>query len=147
VDRFDNSLRLEVYRFFVNYGRAPVSGELASAVDATPTEVEDGLRRLADDHLVVLAPSSPYIWMAHPFSGVVTDFKVHSSGRDWYANCIWDAFGILAIVGTNGAISTHCPDCSQPLTIEVHGGELVDEDYLVHFAVPAARWWDDIGFT
>jgi hypothetical protein len=146
VDRFDNALRLEVYRFFVNYGRAPVSAELASSVDATPSEVEDGLRRLADDHLVVLAPGSAYIWMANPFSAVTTDFKVHSQGRDWYANCIWDSFGILAIVGGDGTIATHCPDCSQPLQVEVRDGQVL-QDHLVHFSVPAARWWDDIGFT
>jgi len=30
----------------------------------------------------------------------------------------------------------------------VRDGELVEgADLLVHFVVPARRWWDDIGFT
>jgi len=34
------------------------------------------------------------------------------------------------------------------LELEVRGDELVrGSELLVHFVVPARRWWDDIGFT
>jgi hypothetical protein len=33
------------------------------------------------------------------------------------------------------------------MELRVEGGELGEGDGVAHFAVPAARWWDDIGFT
>ena len=33
------------------------------------------------------------------------------------------------------------------MRLRVEAGELIDGDGLAHFAVPAAHWWDDIGFT
>jgi hypothetical protein len=60
---------------------------------------------------------------------------------------VWDGFGVLAMVGADGVVSASCPDCGEPLELRVRGGELEPVDAVVHFAVPAARWWDNIGFT
>lgn len=146
--QFDNRVRLAIYDHFVATGRAPVAAEIASEVDALPHEVEDAYRRLADAHVLVLAPGTPYIWMANPFSALPTPFVVTARGRDWWANCIWDALGILAMFGTDGIVKTSCPDCADPIELEVRAGELVSvDDETVHFSVPAANWWDDIGFN
>ena len=41
-----------------------------------------------------------------------------------------------------------CACCDETLRLRVEDGELVEgSDVLVHFLVPARRWWDDIGFT
>jgi hypothetical protein len=47
------------------------------------------------------------------------------------------------------SIDTRCPDCATPLSIEVRDGHLTSDSsgVVVHFAVPAARWWADIVFT
>ena len=86
--------------------------------------------------------------MAHPFSGVITDYRAVIEGRSWWANCAWDALGILALLGQDGEIETLCAYSGADLAIAVRSGALdLDTDEVIHFAVPAARWWDDIGYT
>ncbi|MGH2753661.1 MAG: organomercurial lyase [Actinomycetota bacterium] len=143
----DNDVRVAVYRFFVDEGRAPVAAEIAAAVSRPPAEVEAAYRRLHDAHILVLAPGSPYIWMANPFSALPTPFTVRCDGKTFWGNCIWDSLGVLALLGVDGRVSCPCPDCGDPLELEVSGGELRRSEHLVHFAVPARHWWDDIGFN
>ena len=47
----------------------------------------------------------------------------------------------------NGIVDTSCPDCGESIELRVEGGELQPVDAVVHFAVPARRWWENIGFT
>lgn len=143
---FDNEVRVALYRLFVERTRAPVPAELAAELDASISDVEASLRRLAEAHVIVLAPGSEYLWMANPLSAIATPFRVEAHGRSYFANCIWDAFGTVAMLGDAGRVDTWCPDCGEPLSAEVRSGE-VSGDGLIHFAVPAARWWEDIGFT
>jgi hypothetical protein len=147
MSELDNEVRIEVYRFFVAEGRPPVPAELALNLSIPSHEVESSLRRLADAHVVVLAPGTPYIWMANPLSALPSPYKVSAAGRDWWGICIWDSLGILAMLGGNGTVSSLCPDCGEDLQIRIVGGQLEPSDYIVHYAVPAAHWWDDIGFN
>ena len=57
----DTAVRLEAYRFFLDQGRPPVPAEVAARLGTQQASVEDSLRRLADAHVVVLAPGTPYI--------------------------------------------------------------------------------------
>jgi hypothetical protein len=85
--------------------------------------------------------------MALPFSAVATDFRVEAGNRSWYANCAWDGLGILAALACDGLVATHCPDCGEAFGLVVRDGRLEPSDCVVHFVVPAARWWDDIVYT
>lgn len=143
----DDEVRVAVYRFFVEQGRAPVAAEIGDALGASQRAVEDALHRLAADHLLVLAPGTPYIWMANPFSALPTPYAVESEGRRWFGNCIWDALGILAVVGSDGVVTTRCADCGETMTVDVVEGEVRDASGIVHYAIPASKWWDDIGFN
>jgi len=143
----DAEVRLAVYRYFVDRGRPPVPAEVAAALGMRQRSVEDAFRRLADAHVLVLAPGTPYIWMANPLSAIPTPFAVEASGRSWFGNCIWDALGIVAMLGGTGTVRTTCPDCGDELAVAVEDGRLVHGDGLVHYAVPALHWWDDIGFN
>lgn len=60
---------------------------------------------------------------------------------------MWDAMGIAAALGDDAIISASCGDCGEPMVNEILGGQLVRDEGVVHFAVPAKRWWDNIGFT
>lgn len=142
----DNDVRLAIYRYFLEEGHPPMAADLAGRFGVSPSEIEDSYRRLADAHIIVLAPSTPYIWMANPLSALPTPFSVQAQGRTWWGVCIWDSLGILAMLDSDGSVTTRCPDCGEPITIEVQGGRIRGEG-LVHFAVPAAHWWDDIGFN
>jgi hypothetical protein len=143
----DTAVRLEVYRFFVEEGRPPVPAEVAQALVTDQASVEESLRRLAEAHVLVLAPGTPYIWMANPLSAIPTPFQVEIGGRVFFANCMWDALGVIAMLGGTGLVATWCPDCQEQMSVMVADNRLVSRPGVVHFAVPAAHWWDDIGFN
>jgi hypothetical protein len=142
VEEADLELRRRTYAFFVERGRAPAAGELGD-----PDEVVDGWRRLHAEHAVVLNPATDELRMLNPFSAVPTAYRVEAGGRWWYGNCAWDAFGICAALHTDGRIEASCPDCGEPLVVEVRDGRPDDGSFLFHCLVPAAHWWDDIVFT
>jgi hypothetical protein len=135
----DLALRNLVYRRFVELGRAPTLDELGTT--------ETALRRLHDAHLLVLEPDRPEIRMANPFSAVPTPYRVEAAGRSWFGNCAWDAFGIPAALGVDGHVSSSCPDCGEPIEIDVLDRRPEPADDVFHVLVPASRWWDDIVFT
>jgi len=143
----DRDVRLAVYRKIVEEGRPPTAPEIAGGLGVAAAEVEASLRRLADGHVLVLAPGTPYIWMANPFSAIPTPFEVLVGDRTYFGNCIWDALGIPACLDADARIRTRCPDCSEPLSLDVRNGTLEASKGVIHFAVPAARWWEDIGST
>ena len=144
MDDRDLRIRNHVYRRFVELGRAPTLAELK---DDLGDEVEPALRRLHDAHALVLEVDRTGIRMANPFSAVPTPHRVGAGGRSWYANCAWDAFGIPAALHVDGHVSSTCPDCTEAIEIDIRGGCAIPDEYVFHVLVPAAHWWDDIGFT
>jgi hypothetical protein len=149
VNELDLRIRSHVYSSFVSDGRARTPAEAADELGLDVAEVEDAYRRLHDAHAIVLEPGSTRIRMLNPFSAVETPHRVEADGRSWFANCAWDALGIPGALHVEEArVESQCPDCSEALELELRGGELArGGDLLVHFVVPARRWWDDIGFT
>jgi hypothetical protein len=147
MDDRDLELRNLTYRLFVELGRAPRAAEVADAAGLPRPEVAAAWRRLHDVHALVLDPGTGEIWMANPFSAVPTPYVVEAGGRSWYGNCAWDAFGICAALHVDGRIDTDCPDCGEPMAVEVRGERPSDESLVFHCLVPAAHWWDDVEFT
>jgi Alkylmercury lyase len=148
IMRRDAEIRLSIYRHFAHTGRAPSPVEIGEEFAITPDQAAQALSRLQHEaDALVLIPGSPYVWMAEPFSAVPTSFAVRSEGTQWWGNCIWDALGILALLGVDGEVSTACPHSGQPLRLGVARGALTEVAGVVHFAVPARDWWRDIGFT
>ena len=140
-------LRNRTYHLFVELGRAPSAAEVAAGAGSTEHDVRSGWSRLHEAHALVLAPGGEELRMASPFSAVPTAHRVRTAGRRWYANCAWDAFGICAALHVDGTVETSCPDCGEPIVVEVRDGHPDDETLVFHCAVPAAQWWDDIVFT
>ena len=148
MDELDLRIRNHLYASFVRTGNAPAPAEVAEVLGLAQDDVADAYRRLHDGHALVLRPGTTEIRMLNPFSTVETPHRVEARGRSWFANCAWDALGIPAALHADGVVKSECPDCGEPLELEVRDGELVDgADLLVHFVVPARRWWDDIAFT
>jgi hypothetical protein len=143
----DLALRNRTYGLFVDLGRAPTVGEVAAVMDWTQAEVAAGWRTLHDGHALVLQDGVDEIRMANPFSAVPTAYRVNAAGRWWFGNCAWDAFGILAALEVDGRIESSCPDCGDPISIEVKDGRPDDSGLRFHCLVPAASWWDEIAFT
>jgi Alkylmercury lyase len=140
-------VRLHLYRSFVRDGRPPTAAETGSALGLTEREAAAAYRRLAEGHVIVLEPGTEEVWMANPLSARPTPFLVETGDRTYFGNCAWDAPGVLAMLGSDGTVSTRCPDCDEPLVLRIRGAELEPLQAVAHFAVPAVKWWDDIGFT
>jgi hypothetical protein len=142
VDEDDLALRNLTYATFVELGRAPTAAELGDE-----REVKAAWRRLHDEHALVLNPATDELRMANPFSAVPTAYRVRARDRWWYANCAWDAFGVLAALGVDGRMESSCADCGEPYAVEVADARPDRDDLLFHCLVPAERWWSDIVFT
>ena len=148
TEELDRHVRLHLYESFLAVGKPPTAAETAEALAIPRNEAEEAYRRLEQGHVIVLAPGTTNVWMANPLSAVPTRFRVVTDdGRSWWGNCVWDALGILAMVGSDGMVDTSCPDCGEKIELRVEDRELQPVDAVIHFAVPAARWWENIAFT
>jgi hypothetical protein len=142
----DLAIRRATYRLFVERGRAPGAADVAFDVGVGEAEVRASWARLHHGHALVLDADGE-IRMANPFAAKPTDFRVEAAGRSWFANCGWDAFGIGAALHVDSEFDTHCADCGEPLHIRVSDGRPAPSNLVWHVLVPAAEWWNDIGFT
>ncbi len=148
ADALDQDVRLYVFGHAADTARVPSPGEIASALSRPQPEIEESLRRLAAGRVLILAPNATNIWAANPFCAVPSNFRVSAPGRTYWGICIWDALGIAAALHTDATVTARCSDgCNQEIVLEVRDGALVRSEGIVHFGVPAARWWENIGFT
>ena len=147
ADALDREVRIHVYRQAADTTHVPTPGEIAAALGLQQPEIEDSLRRLAAGRVLSLAPGTANIWAANPFCAVPSGFRVEALGRTYWGICIWDALGIPAALHADTIITARCGDCDQDIALQVRGEALARADEIVHFGVPAARWWDNIAFT
>lgn len=145
MNAFERQIRASVYASFRDRSAPPSVADLGDTLGVSREAVSSALRKLAEEHCIVLVPDTDSIWMAHPFSGIETDFVVTIGDRQWFANCVWDGLSILALFG-DGALDTHSPAIGESLCFEASGG-VVHGSGIVHFLVPARHFWDDIGYT
>jgi Alkylmercury lyase len=145
---FGTAVKLRLYQTLAETARAPDAAELAEALGSTAAQVEVAFQTLSGKRLLVLEPgSSSRIRMAPPFSAVETPFRVRVGEKAYYANCVWDALGIPAALHRDAEVFASDGQTGEPLDLEVRGGKPVPRPCAIHFAVPPARWWDDIIYT
>jgi hypothetical protein len=142
----DDRLRHFIYRHFIREGRAPTVAEMAAALSSSVRKTRAALVRLAQTHAFVLQENGE-LWRAAPFSAVPTAFPVRSGKRAWYGNCIWDALGIPAMLHQNARLDASCGCCNYEMVLRVEKGRLLAAKGIIHIAVPARHWYDDIVFT
>ena len=145
-EQADVRVRTAVYQRVIAAGAPPSRAELADQLALERAAIGQSLERLATARALVLQPESREILMANPFSAVPTPYAVRAGGRLYYGNCIWDALGIPAMLGTAASIETSCACCGEAMALEV-SETLLPTTGVVHFAVPARRWWDDIVYN
>jgi hypothetical protein len=175
VTIIERRVRAGVFRHFADHGVAPSSADLTRVVSVSASDVRGALRALATAHLLVLDESGR-IEMAGPFAGIPTPFRLTSGDRSWWGNCAWDALAIPPLVGVEATLSATCPDCGEAIELVVGPDEDVEpaafdfaqarrarphnvftvgagfsrlggSSLVVHYVVPASRWWDDIRHT
>ena len=132
-----------ILRDIVADGHAPDVAELAADLDVRVDEVSASLRRLDDNHGLVLHPGRDEVWLAHPFSLSPTGVWVQREAHGWWAPCLWCALGIQALVG--GAVSISCRLGGEAETVVIEADDAgVSDGLIAHFPQPPRQAWDNV---
>ena len=144
---FDTEAKLAIYRHFAETGQRPSLEGVAAHVGSDVESVRSAYLRLSTQRVLALEADGSSIRMAPPFSGVPTQHVVIADGKQYFANCAWDALGIPAALHQPAMVYSRCEQSGQPLglAVSVEGPEA--SPWLFHCLVPAAKWWTDIVFT
>lgn len=151
-------IRYFIYAHFVDTTHPPSVGDTAAHFNVTIEEACEYYKELHNRHALFLDQETLTVRMANPFSGIPTDFKVHTNGKTYYANCAWDMFGIPAALHVDTVIEAVCTESNDSVQLEIKNGNIYAlggvpaEDgngsgLLVHFPLPFARWYDNLVFT
>ena len=146
-EEFDTTVRLALYGEFVRTASPPTAESLAQCIHASTTDVREALERLAAGKAIVLQPQSRELLMANPLCAVPTPFRVRARGHSFFASCVWDGLGIMAMLRGDCVLDTSCGCCGEAMAIGTHDNGVVGASGIIHFAVPAKRWWENIVFT
>ena len=144
---FDPRVRGFIYQAALGRGFPPLMTEVADHLGLPQEEVRGAFKRLAGGRVIVLQGDNDEILMANPFSAVPTPFLVQAEPYSCYGNCIWDAMGIPAMLNQDATIRAGCGDCGTAMEVHIQGGQVHGDQGVLHFAVPALHWWDDIVFN
>lgn len=147
LEALSYDVRLYVFRQAAETARVPQPVEIAEALGRSTAEIQEALKHLATGKVLILAPNDGKIWAANPFCAVPSGFRVETGGKTYWGICIWDALGIPAALGKDAVIRAPCGDCGELMMLEVREGKLAHREGIIHFAIPAHHWWDNIGFT
>ena len=147
LEALADDVRVHVFQQAAETGHVPQPAQIADALGRPQSEIHEALKHLAAGKVLILAPNDGNIWAANPFCAVPSGFRVLADGKTYWGICIWDALGISAALGKDAVISAPCGDCGESMRLEVEDGRLVRSEGVIHFAVAAHHWWDNIGFT
>jgi alkylmercury lyase-like protein len=148
IDLLAQDVRRFVFRCAADTAAVPQAPEIARALGRPEPQVRAALHQLAAGRALILAPNDGAIWAANPFCAVASGFRVEASGKRYWGICAWDALGIAAALHSDAVITAPCGDCGDALTLEIRDGALRNGgSAVIHFAIPARHWWDNIGFT
>lgn len=143
----DTRVKTAIYRWVAETTRVPSAAELADAIRERPDDIREAYRRLFGKRVLFLEPDGENIRMAPPFSGVETQHRVLVGERAYFANCSWDALGIPAALHAEADVFSRCEQTLEPIQLRVRRDGPDPEPVVAHFAVPAARWWEDLVYT
>ena len=149
---FPEQVRYQINQFIFEKGFAPTAHELAKLTNQTKEEVTTALHQLVEQHALVLHPDSTKIWIAHPFALFPTLFWVTSGTpqkeKSWFSNCTWCSFGIAALCQPEDTqIHTKLSGEKEAVTIHISNGEVLEKDWVVHFPIPAKKFWNNVVYT
>jgi Alkylmercury lyase len=144
----DARVRAAINAIFVERGGPPEADELMARTNLPRDQIFDALRRLADAGSITLRPGTLDVWTAPPFSATPTVHHVTiNTGQKFWAGCAWCALGICALVGPGRIHSLYGgEDTPFDLDVDAHGPRPLG-DTCVHFAVPAKRWAESLGYA
>jgi hypothetical protein len=147
LETLARDVRIHLFRETAATAKVPQAQQISRALGRSEPDVRAAIHQLAAGKVLILASNDGNIWAANPFCAVPSGFRVSAAGKKYWGICIWDALGIAAALGTDAVVTAPCGDCGDVMTLEVRDGRLARSEGIVHFAIPAHHWWDNIGFT
>jgi Alkylmercury lyase len=142
------SVKLAIYDHFAETSHAPTVADLATKLNVPAEEVQNAFDELHKQRLIVPEPVDPSrIRMAPPFSAIPTSFRVTVKAKTYHANCVWDSIGIPAAFHADGMVRARDGHTREAMTLVIRNGAPKPTPCVIHIAVPAANWWDDIIYT
>jgi len=139
-------VRKYVYDYFLRTGTAPTVRTSAAELGRSEAELREAFAALAGTGALTLDTETGEIWRAAPFCAVPTGFLVNVGERRVWGTCAWDALGIPAVLHQQATMTASCACCNQTMALSA-GPEGLSGDGVIHFAVPAREWYQDIVFT
>ena len=82
----DLDVRHFIYTTFAETSRPPTTIETSEHFKIPIATVENAYEKLASAHHIALAPGSHSIWMAHPFSGLPTNYVAEVGSKRFWGN-------------------------------------------------------------
>ena len=140
-------VRQFITQFFVDTGRAPFLTEIVSRLSIEQSQSQHLLKSLAENKALVLHPHTAEVWIAHPFSASPNSFwieEINSRSYGWWSNCAWCAMGVAALVAKPVRIVSRWGGEGDVFEIEIKNGRLEKTDFVIHFATPVAKLWDNV---
>jgi hypothetical protein len=149
-------IRHFVYQHLADTTHPPSVVDTAHRFNISTDEAGEYYKEQNNRHAFFLEPETLNVRMAWPFSAIPTDFKVHADGKTYFANCAWDMLGIPVVLQKDAVIEAVCTESNETVQLEVKDGQIMksrseakwtNNQLLVHFPLPFARWYDDLTFT
>ena len=157
----DSLVHYQILQYILNNGHAPDMNQLSVECDLSMQQTLSAIKRLEDNHGVVLHPNSnpAKIWIIHPFSLTPTLFWVESlnpkhkdnnnRNKGWWAPCIWCASGVAHLIGGNANIHTKLGGETQNIVIKVRDDKIIGNDLGIkqlygHFGISVMEAWDNV---
>jgi hypothetical protein len=140
-------VRKFVFDHFLEHAAPPVVEKLMTAFPLSREEATAVLGGLEAARHIALVKGTARILMAFPFSAIATPFRVTIRGREYFANCAWDAVAFHAMLRDDIRVDSYCHHCAAPIALEMREGRAVHvdpKDTLVYLALPPTQWWSDI---
>jgi hypothetical protein len=141
------ALRVFVYQSLIARAHVLTASDVAAHFGVTRDDAIEAIRGADIGKILLPDPRTGEIWMAGPFSARPTAYQVTAGDRRWWANCAWDMLGVAALVAAPVDISARCTDCGDGIAFQLAPDDDRVPQAVVHFLVPARRWYEDIGFT
>ena len=147
------NVRKYIFDHFEEYTTAPVLEQIMREFELDRASAFKVLADLQTARHIALLTGTQRILMAFPFSSIVTPFSVKVAGKakGYFANCAWDAVAIHVALAKEQWISSYCHHCSQDIGIHLKDRRVISQHSayqpLVHLALPASKWWENIVLT
>jgi hypothetical protein len=136
-----------LYDYFLRTGTAPTISLIAAEMRRSRASVQEALAELAATGAITLDCDTGEIWRAAPFCAAPTGFPVTCDGSRVWGTCAWDALGVPAMLHKQASIAASCACCNQPMELSAGPAGLSGDEGVIHIAVPAREWYDDLVFT